>query len=145
MQDQERKAFAFACIDKVKQSGISKLVIQDGTFSLTIENGSVSAAAAAAPTVSAAQTAEETEQELDGRIIPAPLVGTFYAAAAPEQPPIVKAGDSIKKGDLLCIIEAMKVMNNIESPCDGKITRVLAANGDMVEYNQPLFVIEETT
>ena len=56
---------------------------------------------------------------------------------------MVQAGDAVKKGDTLCIIEAMKVMNEIESPCDGVVSRVLAVNGDLVEYNQPLFVIKE--
>ena len=56
---------------------------------------------------------------------------------------MVQPGDTVKKGDILCIIEAMKIMNNIESPCDGVVRRVLVTNGDLVEYNQPLFEIEE--
>lgn len=139
MQDNEIKAFAFACIDKVKQSNISKLSVQNGDFSLTIE----AQPSTEIHTISAEPKMQASEPEATGKIVPAPLVGTFYTANSPEEPPMVQAGDSVKKGDVLCIIEAMKIMNNIESPYDGKISRVLAANGDLVEYNQPLFVIEE--
>lgn len=142
MQEKEVKAFAFACIDKAVQSNISRLSIQNGDFSITIETGRGSVPAA--QTVVEAEPAAQPEEPLyDGTIVPSPLVGTFYAAGAPDTPPMVQAGDTVKKGDTLCIIEAMKVMNEIESPCDGVVTRVLAVNGDLVEYNQPLFVIKE--
>ena len=143
MQEKELKAFAFACIDKAVQSNIAKLSIQNGDFSLTIETqgSSASGVQTAQPTEAAPQP--KKEEEFDGTVVPSPLVGTFYASSAPEEPPLVQAGDTVKKGDVLCIIEAMKVMNNIESPCDGTVSRVLAVNGDLVEYNQPLFVIKE--
>ena len=143
MQEKELKAFAFACIDKAVQSNIAKLSIQNGDFSLTIETqrSSASGVQTAQPTEAAPQL--KKEEEFDGTVVPSPLVGTFYVSSAPEEPPLVQAGDTVKKGDVLCIIEAMKVMNNIESPCDGTVSRVLAVNGDLVEYNQPLFVIKE--
>lgn len=142
MQEKELKAFAFACIDKAVQSNIAKLSIQNGDFSLTIETqGCRTERTEAAPAAPVSQP-EETP-EFDGTVVPSPLVGTFYASSAPEEPPMVQAGDAVSKGDVLCIIEAMKVMNNIESPCDGTISRVLAVNGELVEYNQPLFVIKE--
>ena len=70
-----------------------------------------------------------------------PMPGTFYAASSPEAEPFVKVGDSVKKGDTLCIVEAMKIMNEIEAENNGVISEVLINNGDPVEYNQPLFKI----
>lgn len=142
MQEKDLKAFAFACIDKAVQSNVSRLSIQNGDFSITIETGRGSAPAVQMA-VEAAPAVQPEEPLYDGQVVPSPLVGTFYAASAPDAPPMVQAGDAVKKGDTLCIIEAMKVMNEIESPCDGVVSRVLAVNGDLVEYNQPLFVIKE--
>lgn len=75
-------------------------------------------------------------------IITSPLVGTFYAASDPSQPPFVKVGDTIQKGQTLAIIEAMKLMNELSSEYDGKISAILVKNGDPVQYGQPLFEIE---
>jgi len=72
----------------------------------------------------------------------APMPGTFYIAASPDDPPFVSKGDHVKKGHVLCIIEAMKIMNEIESEHDGVVTDILVNNSDPVEYNQPLFVID---
>lgn len=144
MQEKELKAFAFACMEKVVQTGISRLSIQNGDFSLTIETQPRSQGSAELLPVQTAQTEQAPPAEdLDGTVVKAPLVGTFYTASAPEEPPLVQPGDRVKKGQQLCIIEAMKVMNSIESPCDGTVARVMAVNGDLVEYNQPLFVIKE--
>jgi len=77
----------------------------------------------------------------DSKIMRAPLVGTFYAASSPGQPPFVKAGDKVSKGDVLCIIEAMKIMNEIEIEFDGVIEKVLVKSGEPIEFNQPLFEI----
>ena len=92
------------------------------------------AAAAAAVAAAAAATADQT--------VTAPMVGTFYSAAAPGAKPFVDIGSEVKAGDVLCIIEAMKMMNQIESDKAGRIASVLAKNGDPVEFGQPLFVIE---
>jgi acetyl-CoA carboxylase biotin carboxyl carrier protein len=143
MQEKELKTFAFACIDKAVQSGISRLSIQNGDFSLTIETQPHGTAVNAAGPQPTQQIPVEEPEVLDGTVVQAPLVGTFYAASSPEEPPMAQPGDRVKKGDQLCIIEAMKVMNSIESPCDGTVSRVMAVNGDLVEYNQPLFVIKE--
>lgn len=143
MQEKELKALAFACIDKAVQSNLSRLTIQNGDFSITIETGHGSAPVSQPTAAVSAPAAEPEEPLYDGTVVPSPLVGTFYAASAPDAPPMVQAGDTVKKGDTLCIIEAMKVMNEIESPCDGVVNRVLAVNGDLVEYNQPLFIIKE--
>ena len=76
-----------------------------------------------------------------GNFVKAPVVGTFYQSASPEKPPLVKVGDTVKEGDLLCIIEAMKIMNEIKSPYSGEIAEIMVSNEDMVEYDQPLFRI----
>ncbi|MFV0502573.1 MAG: acetyl-CoA carboxylase biotin carboxyl carrier protein [Lachnospirales bacterium] len=82
-------------------------------------------------------------KEDSGTVVKSPIVGTFYNSSSPESPVFVKVGDVIKKGDVLCIVEAMKVMNEITSVYDGKIVKILVNNEDLVEYDQPLFVIEE--
>ncbi len=78
----------------------------------------------------------------EGRFIKAPIVGTFYQSAAPDKPPYVSVGDSIAKGDVVCIIEAMKFMNEVNSEESGKIVEILVKDGDFVEFGQPLFRVE---
>ena len=82
------------------------------------------------------------EQLPAGTQVKSPLVGTFYSSPSPDEPPFVLVGQQVKEGDTLCIIEAMKIMNEIKAPCDGKVIRIMAQPGDMVEYNQVLCVIE---
>ena len=77
-----------------------------------------------------------------GKAINAPIVGVFYAAPSPDSEPYVSVGKRVKKGDVVCIIEAMKCMNEIQAEEDGEITAVLATNGELVEYGQPLFAIK---
>lgn len=87
-------------------------------------------------------TIPSTNQEvIEGNTVKAPLVGTFYNASSPEEEAFVKVGDTVKKGQTLGIVEAMKLMNEIESEFDGVVEQVLVSNEDMVEYGQPLFVI----
>jgi acetyl-CoA carboxylase biotin carboxyl carrier protein len=93
--------------------------------------------ALAAPAEKAAKPAEV------GTLITSPFVGTFYRAPAPEAPPFVDVGQSVRKGQVVCIVEAMKLMNEIESEFDGKILEVLVKNAEHVEYGQPLFRIEK--
>ena len=95
--------------------------------------------AAAAP--AAADTAEK-EPEIEGNQVKAPLVGTFYAAPAEGADPFVSVGDKVKKGQVIGIVEAMKLMNEVESDFDGTVTDILVENGEMVEYVQPLVVIK---
>ena len=82
------------------------------------------------------------KSDLNGESILSPMPGTFYSASSPESDPFVKVGDTISKGDTLCIIEAMKIMNEIESEKSGVIKEVILENGNPVEFNQPLFIIE---
>ena len=78
------------------------------------------------------------EMEPEGDAITAPMVGTFYAASAPEQPPFVKVGDRVRKGQPVCLLEAMKMMSEIPAPCDCEITAVLKENGALVSFGEPL-------
>ena len=82
------------------------------------------------------------EEEENYKIVKSPMVGTFYESSSPKANPFVKVGDKVKKGDVLCIIEAMKLMNEIESEFDGTIVEVLVKDGEMVEYGKPLFRIK---
>jgi acetyl-CoA carboxylase biotin carboxyl carrier protein len=95
--------------------------------------------APAAPVATAA--AVETVAEVSGHIIKSPMVGTFYRSSAPGSPPFVEIGSSVKEGDTLCIIEAMKLLNEIDSDVVGVIKQILVENGQPVEFGQPLFVI----
>lgn len=101
---------------------------------------SAPAPAAAAATPAAEPAREERRQHLV--TVEAPMVGTFYRAPSPDAEPFVREGDAIKEGQVICIIEAMKLMNEIESKVSGRIIRVLAENGQPVEYGQPLFLVE---
>lgn len=88
-----------------------------------------------------AEIPEKEEKTAGGKVVESPLVGTFYAAPAEDASPFVSVGDQVKKGQTLAIVEAMKLMNEIESEYDGTITEILVENGEAVEYGQPLFRI----
>ena len=143
-------------IDLVQNSGISELEISEGEEKIRIAKQLVAAptntmvsmpmgqpammagAVAPAPT-SVAEAAAAAEQA--GHQVKAPMVGTFYRSGSPGSPVFVEVGQSVKKGDTLCIIEAMKLMNEIESDADGVVKAVLVENGQPVEFDQPMFVI----
>ncbi|MCG5055916.1 MAG: acetyl-CoA carboxylase biotin carboxyl carrier protein [Myxococcales bacterium] len=98
----------------------------------------------AAPSPSAQDLAKATEKAVeDGVLIASPFVGTFYRAANPESAPFVEVGQTVRKGQVVCIVEAMKLMNEIEAEADGKLIEVLVKNGEHVEYGQPLFRLEK--
>lgn len=103
------------------------------------------APAAAAPAPAAAEPAAAAEKEAPekGTVIKAPMVGTFYRSPSPDKPPFASVGDAVKKGDTLCIVEAMKLMNEIPSPVAGVIRDILADDGEPVGFGAKLFVIEE--
>lgn len=92
--------------------------------------------------VPAQQEPEQIAEEKGGNVVKSPLVGTFYAASSEDAQPFVKVGDTVKKGQTLAIVEAMKLMNEIESEFDGVVTEILVENEDNVEYGQPLFRIQ---
>ncbi|MEL6612361.1 MAG: acetyl-CoA carboxylase biotin carboxyl carrier protein [Bacteroidota bacterium] len=97
--------------------------------------------APAAPQASTDTKPESSDAPVDGTLVRAPIVGTFYSAPSPDSDPFVTVGSAVKKGDTLCIIEAMKLMNEIEAEVSGTVKQILVDNAEPVEYDQPLFVI----
>jgi len=143
-------------IDLVSESGISELEVTEGEGKVRIVKNappvyvqpstSYSPQMAAAPAASAAPldaagAPAPVAAQPQGHVVTSPMVGTFYRAPSPGAAEFVKIGDTVKEGQTLCIIEAMKLMNEIESDKDGVVKEVLAENGQAVEYGQPLFVI----
>lgn len=136
-------------IDLVQQSGIAELEITEGEERVRISRGAPPAAPAQAgvpaqPAMAAPVAGPppaEGEAEPEGHIIRSPMVGTFYRASAPGAKPFVEVGQTVKSGQTLCIIEAMKLLNEIETDRDGIVKAVLAENGQPVEYGEPLFVL----
>ena len=116
-------------------------------FNATAPTPTVAPAPAQAPVVETAPVQQSaptpaSAPQPTGKTIKAPMVGVFYQAASPEADPYVTVGKTVKKGDTVCIIEAMKLMNEIQAEEDGTIKEILVKNGDIIEYGQPLFVIE---
>ena len=144
-------------IELLEESGISEIEISEGEESVRISRypkpGAVTTtvappAAAAPPPAPAAPAAatpaaEPAAPPIRGQQVTAPMVGTFYSGPAPGAKPFVEIGTEVKPGDTLCVIEAMKMMNQIESEFAGRVVSVLVENGSPVEFGQPLFVIEE--
>ena len=139
-------------IELLEESGIAEIEIKEGEESVRISRMPTGAAAppmysfaapppAPAP-VAATAAAAPAAVGIPGHVVTAPMVGTFYASATPGAKAFVSLGDEVKVGQVLCIIEAMKMMNQIESDKAGRITSVIAQNAEPVEFGQPLFVIE---
>lgn len=122
-------------------SSLSKLKLSTQEFTIEMERAVAAPAASAAPAIPAAVAAPAAPAaaEPEGETVNAPMVGTFYAASAPEQPPFVKVGDRVRKGQPVCLLEAMKMMSEIPAPCDCEITAVLKENGALVSFGEPLF------
>jgi len=141
-------------IDLVSESTITELEITEAEGKVRIVKAGAPAAAPAAAVVAAAASAPivavspaapvlpEAAAEPEGRTIKSPMVGTFYRSASPGAKPFVEVGDPINEGQPVCIIEAMKIMNEIDSDTSGKIVRILCENGQAVEFGQPLFIVE---
>lgn len=142
-------------IELLEESGVAEIEIKEGEESVRISRqGQVAApmyapppvmpAPATAPvaTAPASDEAEAKAEEISGHVVRSPMVGTFYRAPSPGAKSFAEEGQSVKVGDTLCIIEAMKLLNQIEADKAGTIKAVLVENGQPVEFNQPLFVIE---
>lgn len=147
-------------IELIEESDIAELEIHEGeesvrinrypsnvqltapqTLSVPVPAASPGSPQLTAPTESPSPTEDEPEQ-ISGHIVRSPMVGTFYRSSTPESKPFIEVGQTVNIGDILCIIEAMKILNQIEAEQVGVITQVLVENGQPVEYSQPLFVIE---
>jgi acetyl-CoA carboxylase biotin carboxyl carrier protein len=138
-------------IELLEESNIAELEIHEGEESVRISrtgSAGTTVMAAAPPMVAApvpaaaAAAAPVAEAEISGHTVKSPMVGTFYRAPSPGAAPFVEEGQSVKVGDTLCIIEAMKLLNQIEADKAGTIKAILADNGEPIEYGQPLFIIE---
>lgn len=146
-------------IELLEESGIAEIEIHEGEESVRISRQSQAAAVFAAPaaapapvmtsapvsdapSVPAAPAAEPAAEEITGHTVNAPMVGTFYRAPSPGTKSFVEVGQSVNVGDTLCIIEAMKLLNQIEADKAGVVSSILCENGQPVEYGQPLFVID---
>jgi len=137
-------------IELVEESGINELEISEGEESVRICRGGAVVATApvvqtamAAPIAAvAAPVAEAAAPTITGHIVRSPMVGTFYASASPDAPVFAEVGQHVNAGDTLCIVEAMKMMNQIEADKSGVIKEILAQNEDAIEFDQPLFIIE---
>lgn len=138
-------------IDLVQESGIAELEVTEGEEKVRIARtnaGMVQAyvpqapAPMPAPAAAAAPVAPAAPAEPSGHALKAPMVGTFYRSPSPGSPSFVEIGQSVTKGQTLCIIEAMKLLNEIESDMAGTVKAILVENGQPVEYGQPLFIIE---
>lgn len=146
-------------IHTVSESNLTQFTMEEGNLKISMKTDkqtkviAAPQAVAAVPaavvteTVQASVPAQENTQQaqeetLDGNVVKSPLVGTFYNAPSPDAEPYVKVGDTVKKGQVLAIVEAMKLMNEIESEFDGTVEKILVSNEEVVEYGQPLFVIK---
>ena len=135
-------------IELLEESGIAEIEIHEGEESVRITRNAVAAAPvaiAAAPIAAAAapiEAATPAEEKIEGHVLNSPMVGSFYRAPSPGAASFVDVGSTVKVGDTLCIIEAMKLLNQIEADKGGTIKAILVENGQPVEYNQPLFIIE---
>ncbi|ATG89626.1 acetyl-CoA carboxylase biotin carboxyl carrier protein [Methylomonas koyamae] len=138
-------------IDLIEESDIAEIEISEGEESVRISRYSAAApmqyaapapvAAAPAP-AAAGPAAAPAEERISGHAVKSPMVGTFYRSASPGSAAFVEVGQSVSVGQTLCIIEAMKILNQIEADKSGKIKQILVENGHPVEYGQPLFIIE---
>ena len=137
-------------IKTVSSSELTEFSMKDGDFKVSmnkkkevqiVADGNMAAEIPVFTAQTVAPEKESVESEAEGNQVKAPLVGTFYSASAPDAAPFVKVGDTVKKGQVLGIIEAMKLMNEIESEYEGVVEAILVENGQMVEYGQNLFTI----
>ena len=145
-------------IDLVSESNVSELEITEAEGKVRIVKGPVGghvavaapvmvaapvpAAPAEAPAAVPASPAVVEPVAISGHIVKSPMVGTFYTASSPEAKPFVQVGSVVNEGDTICIIEAMKILNEIEADKSGTVTRIMVVNGQAVEYGQSLFIIE---
>lgn len=140
----------------VKDNELSEITISNDDCNITIKGkkcpppapamamGMPVAAPAPAPAAAPVQTAEAPKAEAlpEGNVVKSPIVGTFYQAPSPDKPPFVKVGDKVKKGDIIMIIESMKLMNEVQSEFNGTVERILVSDGQAVEFDQPIMIIK---
>ena len=143
------KETALELLSRAKAEGATALSFTADEFSFSVEFApkqiavaAPATAPAAAPVAAGEEAPPAAEQDVPGTPVRSPIVGTYYAAPDPQSPPFATVGQEVKKGDTLCIIEAMKLLNEIEAEVSGTVKEILVDNGSPVEFGQPLFVIE---
>ena len=134
----------FALMDRFERSALQSMKVSTGEYNIEFQKGAgaaqaVSAVPAAVPGPAESAPASAAPEEPQGPVITAPLVGTFYAAPAPDQAPFVQAGDRVAKGQTVCLLEAMKMMSEVPAPCDCVIEAVLKSSGELASFAEPLF------
>lgn len=138
------------------KSELNKLKVKEGEFEISMQRGfesgvtTVTTSApvaqstfASVPVVTTSVVAEAVSAPKSGEVINSPMVGTYYSSPSPESPSFVEVGSTVKKGQTLCILEAMKIMNEVEAEFDCKILEILVKDGSPVEYDMPIFVVEK--
>ena len=144
----------FALLERFESSSIQRMELRMEDFRLELDKNAavtvapvaaapVAAAPVAAPSAAPAPAAAPKAEAPAGPTINAPLVGTFYSAPSPDAAPFVSVGDTVKKGQTVCILEAMKMMSEVPSPADGVVEEILVRDGELVGYDQPLFRLRE--
>ena len=140
-------------MEAFSSSGLTSFSLKDGDFELSLSSEKTEqvyvcppAAPAGVPAPAAVPAAQPSapaakEEEISGNVVKSPIVGTFYASAAPDKPPYVTVGKTVQEGDVLFIIESMKLMNEVTSEFNGTVEKILVQNGQAVEYGQPIMVI----
>lgn len=136
----------------VKEKGLSEISVTNGEKSVCIKGKKCVTTTVAAAPVQAASAAPVPAQSTEapanqpaaeeGNVVKSPIVGTFYQAPSPDKPPFVKVGDKVKKGDVIMIIESMKLMNEVQSEFDGTVDKILVTDGQAVEFDQPIMIIK---
>ena len=121
------------------KSELNKLKVKEGEFEISMQRGFESGVT----TVTTSAPVADTVVRAAGETINSPMVGTYYSSPSPESPSFVKVGGTVKKGQTLCILEAMKIMNEVEAEFDCKIVEILVTDGNPVEYDMPIFVVEK--
>jgi len=151
-------------LDLISKTELNEVSIEEGDFKMKVKKQSdapaqsapmqfqmpaaqqapaQAAQPAAAPASSDSSSSEKKESQPEGETVQSPIVGTFYESPSPDSDPFVKVGDTIQKGDTLCIVEAMKIMNEIEAEFSGTVQKILVEDSQPVEFNQPLFIIKK--
>ncbi|MDE6520835.1 MAG: acetyl-CoA carboxylase biotin carboxyl carrier protein [Ruminococcus sp.] len=153
----ENKLFDSINIEKIEQiakivsdNELSEITVSVGDCNLTIKGKKCPPAppvmpvpmGITAPSAPIQTVAEPVQQETDGNVVKSPIVGTFYQSPSPDKPPFVKVGDKVKKGDIIMIIESMKLMNEVQSEFDGTVEKILVSDGQPVEFDQPIMIIK---
>ena len=133
-----------ALAEIMKDNGLTALSLKYDEEEISLERGSAAPVVqtAAAPAAAPVAAKADEPEVIDGTPVKCPMVGVFYAAPAPEEKPYVQVGDKVKKGDVLCIVEAMKLMNEITAEQDGEIASICVEDGELVDFGQPLFILK---